>query len=230
MKRGLYFTALLALLLAWPHPASSEDVGDWLARGQQALKQRNYEQAAKDFRSALAVDKNQPQAWGLLGVALGAQGKHKQALAALSVAIARLPAKQPSLPVFLAKRGASCYKLGMYGQAVKDLQRAVKLKPDYLMAVQALGLAKEKLRTLGPGPSLPKSLAQIPSSLDEQTPATASSPLKRLKRGSFRQALPGNCAAGYDACVSFCKRMDDLGLRQSCLKDCRRGAQACAGK
>lgn len=135
-------------------------------RGQVLVETGDSEAALTDFNAALEVEPNDPETLEALGVALGMLGRHEDAMEALGKAIeiqprfatayihrARLLMKEQQFkeaindldksilvvttnPLALVLR-ATCYEaLNDTDRALADVERALKLQPNFLPAIQ----------------------------------------------------------------------------------------------
>ncbi len=135
-------TATLVFLLAfWPivqRPANCQTVEEQEAAhfraGQEALKQGELTQAAKEFKKVLELDPSLFQARVNLGLVYHALGEYNLAASNLSIGLRQ----SPNLPGPTLILGIDYLKLGEMEKAIPVLQRALRLDPSNLEGHRAL--------------------------------------------------------------------------------------------
>ena len=135
-------TATLVFLLAfWPivqRPANCQTVEEQetahFRAGQEALKQGELTQAAKEFKKVLELDPSLFQARVNLGLVYHALGEYNLAASNLSIGLRQ----SPNLPGPTLILGIDYLKLGEMEKAIPVLQRALRLDPSNLEGHRAL--------------------------------------------------------------------------------------------
>ena len=97
--------------------------------------------AERTLRGLVAATPGAIEALELLGAVLGAQGKHAEALPWFDQALRH----RPAAPALLHNRSLALLAVGRAGDARADLDRVVKLRPDFAPAWIALGRAHAML-------------------------------------------------------------------------------------
>lgn len=120
---------------------AAAEIEEILRLGASALGQQRPGEAERLAGEALARDPRRPEALHLLGVALLAQRRPREAIAPLEQAAkARTTSR---IETHLAK---ALLESGRANEALPRLQRAVELQPPYLAAFQELGIQLCSLR------------------------------------------------------------------------------------
>ena len=126
---------MIALALALTGPLCADpDAKEVFSRGEQALAEKKWKDAAKRFEEAIELEKNYAEAWNNLGLALNNQGHVFEAVEKFKNAVKINPRYTEAL-----------YNMGL---AYENLDKELKLKGDdktikkvqktqYLLAVEA---------------------------------------------------------------------------------------------
>ena len=110
----------------------------WLARGELARQQWNLPKAEEAFRQGLLVFPDDPNLLNNLGLVLIDQGRYEEAIPPLQEAISK---KAYAAPLYLNL--GSAYALhGDFPLSAVYFEQAISLSPQYLLALQNLGLAQ----------------------------------------------------------------------------------------
>lgn len=116
------------LALTAPTATPGTRVATHVNRGILRLHARNVESALADFDAALALDRQEPEAWLNKGIALLRAGRAADAVAAFDAAIAR-NTRRPALAHF--GRAYAHEDRGALGAAYRDLKTAAALSPKW---------------------------------------------------------------------------------------------------
>jgi len=103
------------------------------------------EKAIKKIRAALAIDKNHPYPWNILGRIRFQQGKYKQAIANFTKAIELEPAFLPAY----TNLGATYFSTGNIASSRKYFLQAIEINPNAYQAHQGLALVYESANRYG---------------------------------------------------------------------------------
>ena len=96
------------------------------------------------FNRALKVTKNNYLAHNNLGLALFAEGKTEEAIAHYNEALSIMPTTPDHILAY-NNRGIAYSRLGLYQNALDDLNRAIGMKPDYADAYSNRGIVYSNL-------------------------------------------------------------------------------------
>jgi tetratricopeptide (TPR) repeat protein len=110
-------------------------IDDMLRLGVKALEEQRAPDAERVARDALARDSRHPDALHLLGVALLAQKRAREAVAPLEQA-----ARERTSPRIETHLGKALLESGRAGEALTRLQHAIQYKPPFVAAFQELGI------------------------------------------------------------------------------------------
>lgn len=110
------------------------------ARGIELFRSMQYEDAEKEFRSALALRPIEAAYYNNLALALALIGREEEALTLLKEALALNPRHIETLNNY----GALLERRGDAASAVKRLKEALKIDPGYADALLNLGIALER--------------------------------------------------------------------------------------
>jgi tetratricopeptide (TPR) repeat protein len=134
----------LVLLLATVSHAGPQELAPALAErfneGVAALKEGRLPEAERTFRDVLAAGGTHAYVHHNLGLVLREQGRHREALAAFRAAIVRDAGFAPAR--LLA--GTALLALDRPVEAVRELERAVRLTPTLMVARLQLAEARER--------------------------------------------------------------------------------------
>ena len=109
--------------------------------GNAAIAKKEYDQAVKYYRDALAYAPNDAVIWGNLGGAYGGAGNHGEAMKALDKSLDLNPKHDYALRV----KGSLFLSQGKYDEAIKHYSRAVEeIKPDNRNALSDALLGRAK--------------------------------------------------------------------------------------
>ena len=86
---------------------------------------KSYQEAAKLFQKALAIDESHPLASSLLAFVYGLQGQHEKSLAQAERAVAL----NPNMAVPNVQLGAALFRVGRYEEAIQSLEKGIRLDP-----------------------------------------------------------------------------------------------------
>jgi tetratricopeptide (TPR) repeat protein len=113
----------------------------YFAHAHLLERQGNFEQAAEQYRQALALTPNFVSARNRLGITLNKLGQHTQASAEYKLAVQSSPGD-----AYLHNNlGFSLYLEGRYDEAVAALDRAIELRPEFQRAHMNRGVALARL-------------------------------------------------------------------------------------
>jgi len=189
-----HWLAILAALclLAAPLPAwSANDLQHFLNLGAQALKAGNALLAIQNFQQAVQKSPNNHQAWYKLAEAQFKNKSYEDAVRSATKAIYLASDKPELLAKYYAGRAWACYKAGMNGQAVVDMERATELAPDNRQYQNWLAGARQQEQRQGPGKELASVLGQ------EETPRDSHSRGEESQAGqTYREDEQGRSADG----------------------------------
>jgi tetratricopeptide (TPR) repeat protein len=139
--------------------AATDDI---LRLGVQALEGQRAPEAERLARDALARDSKHPEALHLLGVALLAQKRVREAIAPLEQAARDRTSSR--IETHLAK---ALLESGRAGEALTRLQRAIECQPPFAAAFQELGIQLCALRRFDEAEAvLKRGLAAVPTSVE----------------------------------------------------------------
>src|SRR5580704_7434245 len=110
-------------------------VDDILRLGAKAIEEHRAPDAERLARDALARDSRRPGALHLLGVALLAQNRAREAVVPLEQA-----ARQRTSAHIETHLGKALLELGRSSEALTRLQRAIQCQPPFVAAFQELGI------------------------------------------------------------------------------------------
>jgi tetratricopeptide (TPR) repeat protein len=145
--------ACLILAPATSH-ADTNSLQQLLQLGADALKTGNSLLATKKYQEAVDKNPNSHQAWYRLAEAQYKSKSYEAAIKSSSKAIELAPDQPRLLARYHAGRAWACYKGGLYGQAVKDMESATEMDPGKKIYQRWLDGARQKEQQMGPGPSL----------------------------------------------------------------------------
>jgi tetratricopeptide (TPR) repeat protein len=118
-------------------------IDDTLRLGVKALEEQHAPEAERLAREALARDSRHPDALHLLGVALLAQKRAREAIAPLEQA-----ARERSSSRIETHLGKALLESGRDSEALARLQRAIQCQPPFVPAFQELGILLSSMRRL----------------------------------------------------------------------------------
>jgi tetratricopeptide (TPR) repeat protein len=148
-------------------PSRSRDraaaaIDDTLRLGVKALEEQHAPEAERLARDALARDSRHPDALHLLGVALLAQKRAREAIAPLEQA-----ARERSNARIETHLGKALLETGRSNEALTRLQRAIQCQPPFAPAFQELGILLCGLRRFDEAEAvLKRGLEVAPTSLE----------------------------------------------------------------
>lgn len=117
--------------------------------------------AEKLYRRVLKLDERNADAHHLLGMALHQQGRSRDGLRSIELAIAHAPQSS----VYQLSRGAALASLGLLGEAGGAFRRSISARPDDALAFRNLATA-----SLGAEPETALAAARRSTILDRQDP------------------------------------------------------------
>ena len=141
---------MLAPLPAWAGPSLQQ----LLQMGANALKAGDSIMATQKYQQAVNQNPNSHQAWYSLAEAQYKSQNFKEAIKSVSKALSLAPDRPLLLAKYHTGRAWACYKAGLYGQAVTDMERAAELAPNNRQYQNWLNGARQKEQQKGSGPSL----------------------------------------------------------------------------
>ena len=115
------------------------NLGDY--ESSTAAAQKNYEDAAKSLKKAIALNPNYAEAHCNYGIALAKFNRHEEAISAYNRAIEL----EPNDAISRYNLGFSLEQLKKYEEAISAYNRAIFLKPNYTNAHYSRGGVLEKL-------------------------------------------------------------------------------------
>lgn len=116
--------------------ATPKDAVLYTRRGETWFRLHEFDRAIEDFNRAIALDRNQDDAWYGRGMAYGRSGEVQKGIDDLSVYIERNPKSSPAY----TKRGVRYLWLGDLDRAGSDLRQAIALDPRNAEAHDDLGV------------------------------------------------------------------------------------------
>ncbi|HAO92811.1 MAG: hypothetical protein A2X99_09135 [Deltaproteobacteria bacterium GWB2_55_19] len=132
--------ALKTSIAAPQKPGAEADPSTHNAKGVELFKSMRYEDAEKEFRSALALRPVEAAYYNNLALALALIGREEEALTLLKEALDL----NPRLIEALNNLGALLERRGDAASAVRRLKEALKIDPGYADALLNLGVALER--------------------------------------------------------------------------------------
>ena len=137
-------------------------IEDILRLGVKALEEQRASDAERLARDALALDSRRPEALHLLGVALLAQERAREAVAPLEQA-----ARERTSSRIETHLGKALLESGRTGEALTRLQRAIQLQPPFVAAFQQLGILLSSMRRFDEAEAvLKRGLGVAPTSVE----------------------------------------------------------------
>jgi tetratricopeptide (TPR) repeat protein len=118
-------------------PSKSEEAERLFDRGTELLKKRNLDEAITDFRKALELKPDFPDALSNLGGALSGKGDQDGAIAAYQKALEL----RPNDPADIQNLGIVLRHKGQFDEAIALYRKAIQLKPDFPGPYYSLGAA-----------------------------------------------------------------------------------------
>jgi tetratricopeptide (TPR) repeat protein len=126
--------------------ADHPDYSQLVARAQQLVEAKNYQQAAQVYEQILSITPDSLPALNDLGVLYAHLGEYRQAAATYERALRLQPR---SLPL-LINLGLACFKGGRTGAAIKPLAEAVSIQPDNFQARTLLAMSYYRVKQFAP--------------------------------------------------------------------------------
>ncbi|MGE0133361.1 MAG: tetratricopeptide repeat protein [Blastocatellales bacterium] len=178
------FQALLLTLILIFAPQQAPDAAAKFNRAVELQQQGKLDEAAAEYRAALALKPDYPEAQANLGVVLARLGKYDEAIAAYEAALKLAPHLTP----ILLNLGIAHYRAGQFVKAIEVFERFLQQRPDSLQARQLYGLS---LATLG---RHEEAIRQLEPTLDAAPPDAAvlynlGMAYLRLGKAGFRATL-----------------------------------------
>jgi tetratricopeptide (TPR) repeat protein len=137
-------------------------IDDIVQLGVKALEEQRVPEAERLAREALACDSRRPDALHLLGVALLAQKRPREAIEPLEQA-----ARDRSSARLETHLGKALLESGRAGEGLTRLQRAIQCQPPFAAAFQELGILLCSLRRFDEAEAVLKRGLQVaPTSLE----------------------------------------------------------------
>jgi tetratricopeptide (TPR) repeat protein len=127
MKRPVICLLIMVLFfISTVSAALPGDVTALVAKGDSLVKTKNYTEALAAYEQAIALDKNNFNAWNGKADVLNRAGNFTEALAASDTALAI----EPTSTKGWINRGYILYDLGKYDDELKAYETAIFLEPD----------------------------------------------------------------------------------------------------
>ena len=123
------FLSIILLILCSsiaPVSASGDDAASLVAQGNALLGTKNYTEALDAFNQAIALDRNNFDAWNGKADTLNRAGNFNLALAASDTALAL----EPKNPQGWINRGYILYNLGRYDDELNAYETAISIDPN----------------------------------------------------------------------------------------------------
>lgn len=114
-----------------------------IAKGIELQKAGDLVAAEKIYRDIIKLDPQNPDANHLLALLINAQGKHREALNHVNIAISINRAA-----IFLNTRGMIFIDLGLYEEAASDIRASLKIAPEYPEALNNLAVVFLKTKKI----------------------------------------------------------------------------------
>jgi tetratricopeptide (TPR) repeat protein len=127
-------TFIVAALLAFQQ---AQDATAIFNRAVELQRQGKLDEAAAEYRAALAIKPNYLNAQANLGVVLARLGRYDEAVSAYESALKLAPQSAP----ILLNLGIAHYRSGKFDQATVAFERLLEQKPDVTQARQLYGLS-----------------------------------------------------------------------------------------
>lgn len=150
MKQTVLAFIIIAALTAFQQ---TQDATAKFNRAVELQQQGKFDEAAAEYRAALALKPDYPEAQANLGVALARLGKYGEAIAAYEAALKLAPQLTP----VLLNLGIAHYRAGQFAKAIEVFERFLQQRPDvtqarqlYGLSLTALGRDEEAIRQLEP--------------------------------------------------------------------------------
>ncbi len=128
---------LLLTLVLFFTPQQSSDAAAKFNRAVELQQQGKLIEAAIEYRAALAIKPDYPEAQANLGVVLSRLGKYDEAIIAYESALKLAPHLTP----IQLNLGIAHYRAGQYAKAAEALRSFLEKKPDSTQARQLYGLS-----------------------------------------------------------------------------------------
>jgi tetratricopeptide (TPR) repeat protein len=174
-------TCILAALVAFQQ---AQDATAKFNRAVELQRQNKLDEAAAEYRSALAARPDYLEAQANLGVVLARLGRYDEAVAAYESALKIAPQSAP----ILLNLGIAHYRAGKFDQAIAAFQRLLEQRPEVAQARQLYGLS---LSALGRDEEAVKQLEQTLDAVQPDAAVLYSLGLAYLRLGKpgFRATL-----------------------------------------
>jgi len=174
MFKSFLFIFIITLSFQQPQDAVAR-----FDRAVELQQQGKLDEAAAEYRAALAIRPDYPEAQANLGVVLARLGKYDEAITAYESALKLAPHLTP----ILLNLGIAHYRAGKFDQAIIVFQQFLEQRPDVTQARQLYGLS---LAALGRDEEAVK---QLEATLDAAAPDAAT--LYSLGLAYLRLGKPG---------------------------------------
>ncbi len=133
----LYFIPLALSIIFSFASQQSQDATAKFNRAVTLQKQGQLAEAAAEYRAALAIKPEYPEAQANLGVVLARLGKYEEAITAYQSALKLAPQLTP----ILLNLGIAHYRAGQFAKAADVFRDFLEKKPDSVQARQLYGLS-----------------------------------------------------------------------------------------
>lgn len=136
--KQIVLTFIIAALVAFQQ---TQDAATKFNRAVELQQQGRLDEAAAEYRAALAIKPDYPEAQANLGVVLARLGKYDDAITAYEAALKLAPHLTP----ILLNLGIAHYRAGQHAKAAETLKSFLEKKPDSAQARQLYGLSLVEL-------------------------------------------------------------------------------------
>lgn len=134
-------TILTFIIVALAAFQQTQDAAAKFSRAVALQQQGKLDEAAAEYRAALALKPDYPEAQANLGVTLARLGKYDEAIAAYETALKLAPHLTP----ILLNLGIAHYRAGQHAKAAEALKSFLEKRPDSVQARQLYGLSLVEL-------------------------------------------------------------------------------------
>ena len=113
-----------------------EDVKKHIDNGRKLFEAGNYKEAIKEFKQAIAIDKNLEDSYNFLSAAYTKIGRLEDACKTFQ----KLINLQPKNHTAHYNLGVIYHRMGMYDEELSEYKKALKFQPDYSPALYNMGI------------------------------------------------------------------------------------------
>jgi tetratricopeptide (TPR) repeat protein len=136
--KQIFLRLVIVALVAFQQP---QDAVTRFNRAVELQQQGKLDEAAAEYRAALALKPDYPEAQANLGVVLARLGKYDEAIAAYEAALKLAPHLTP----ILLNLGIAHYRAGQRAKAAETLKSFLEKRPDSIQARRLYGLSLAEL-------------------------------------------------------------------------------------